>query len=65
MIRLCNLQIHENIRDLLCLADSKGARNNKNKKKNRRRKDHSKNSSNDVNGDHDKVCSDLVCECWR
>lgn len=50
--------------NLFCFPDSKGSRTNKNKKKNRRRKD-LKSSSNDVNGDHNKVCAPIFLFLFR
>ena len=40
-------------------SDSKGVKTNKSKKKNRRRKDPTKDSSNNVNGKHNKVGASL------
>ncbi|PON44181.1 S-phase kinase-associated protein 1-like [Trema orientale] len=63
--KLKNVEVEEervderSVEDLLTFinggdGESKGVRSNKSKKKNRRRKDHLKNSSNDINGNHNK-----------
>ncbi|XP_062120370.1 SKP1-like protein 20 isoform X2 [Humulus lupulus] len=68
--KLKNIEVEEervderSVEDLLTFinggdGESKGARSNKGKKKNRRRKDQIKNSSNDINGNHNKESDDL------
>ncbi|KAF4356489.1 hypothetical protein F8388_026961 [Cannabis sativa] len=68
--KLKNIEVEEervderSVEDLLTFinggdGESKGARSNKSKKKNRRRKDQIKNSSNDINGNHNKELDDL------
>ena len=62
---VCIYLVNFQITKLFCFTESMGARSNKSKKKNRRRKDHVKNSSNEINGNHNKVRACVSMLGWE